>query len=211
MDLSCKRLLFLVILAFTLSSKGYSQPLAPASITFGNSAVDVGNNNYIPTLFKANYPPYGKDFVNHQPTGRFCNGKLVTGFTADTLQFTNYALPYLSPQASGKNLLIGANFASAGASYEDQTSSINHAIPLSKQLQYYKEYQSKLAKVSGTKQSASIIQDAIYVLGAGSGDFLQNYYVNPILNKAYTPQQYSSILVSTFSSFIKVPSQLKML
>ncbi|KAJ0076426.1 hypothetical protein Patl1_33937 [Pistacia atlantica] len=203
MDLSCRRLLFLVVLAFALSSKGYSQPLVPAIITFGDSAVDVGNNNYIPTLFKANYPPYGKDFVNHQPTGRFCNGKLVTDFTADTLQFTNYAPPYLSPQASGKNLLIGANFASAGAGYDDQTSIINHAIPLSKQLQYYKEYQSKLAKVSGTKQSASIIQDAIYILGAGSGDFLQNYYVNPLLNKAYTPQQYSSILVSTFSSFIK--------
>ncbi|KAM1274613.1 hypothetical protein ACFX1Q_025409 [Malus domestica] len=27
---------------------------------------------------KVDYPPYGRDFVNHQPTGRFCNGKLAT-------------------------------------------------------------------------------------------------------------------------------------
>ena len=67
------------ILAFAISSN--AQPLVPALITFGDSAVDVGNNNYLPTLFKANDPPYGRDFINHQPTGRFCNGKLATDIT----------------------------------------------------------------------------------------------------------------------------------
>lgn len=58
-----------------------STTLVPAIITFGDSAVDVGNNNYLPTIFKADYPPYGRDFTNHQPTGRFCNGKLATDIT----------------------------------------------------------------------------------------------------------------------------------
>ena len=40
---------------------------------------------------------------------------------ADTLGFTSYPPAYLSPQASGKNLLIGANFASAGSGYYDHT------------------------------------------------------------------------------------------
>jgi hypothetical protein len=40
---------------------------------------------------------------------------------ADTLGFTTYPAAYLSPQASGKNLLIGANFASAGSGYYDHT------------------------------------------------------------------------------------------
>lgn len=57
--------------------------LVPAIITFGDSAVDVGNNDYLPTIFRANYPPYGRDFVNHQPTGRFCNGKLATDITGE--------------------------------------------------------------------------------------------------------------------------------
>ncbi|KAI3904003.1 hypothetical protein MKW92_018352 [Papaver armeniacum] len=98
-----------------------STTLVPAIITFGDSAVDVGNNDYLPTLFKANYPPYGRDFANKKPTGRFCNGKLATDITAETLGFTTYPPAYLSPQASGKNLLIGANFASAASGYYDKT------------------------------------------------------------------------------------------
>ncbi|XP_057978166.1 GDSL esterase/lipase APG [Malania oleifera] len=180
-----------------------STTLVPAIITFGDSAVDVGNNDYIATIYKANYPPYGRDFVNHKPTGRFCNGKLATDITADTLGFTTYPPAYLSPQASGKNLLIGANFASAAAGYDDKTAVLNHAIPLSQQLQYFKEYQGKLAKVTGSSKAASIIKDALYIVSAGSSDFLQNYYINPFLYKVYTPDQYSSILVNTFSSFVK--------
>ncbi|KAL2338010.1 hypothetical protein Fmac_012456 [Flemingia macrophylla] len=193
-----------LLFAFSLLRCGHAQDtLVPAIITFGDSAADVGNNNYLPTIFRADYPPYGRDFVNHQATGRFCNGKLATDITADTLGFKTYAPPYLSPQASGKNLLIGANFASAGSGYDENAAVLNHAIPLSQQLSYYKEYQGKLAKVAGSKKAASIIKDALYVLSAGSGDFVQNYYVNPWVNKALTPDQYGSYLVGQFSSFVK--------
>uniref|UniRef100_A0A2N9EI90 GDSL esterase/lipase APG n=1 Tax=Fagus sylvatica TaxID=28930 RepID=A0A2N9EI90_FAGSY len=200
-----RRALFLLV-SFVLSRCGNGQEstaVVPAIITFGDSAVDVGNNDYLPTLFKANYPPYGRDFVNHQPTGRFCNGKLATDITAETLGFKTYAPAYLSPQASGKNLLIGANFASAASGYDEKAAITSHAIPLSQQLEYYKEYQTKLSKVAGSKKAASIIKDAIYILSAGNSDFLQNYYVNPFINKVYTPDQYSSILVGVFSSFVK--------
>ena len=117
----------LLVLAFALvlftgsSAQDLPETLVPGIVTFGDSAVDVGNNDYIHTIFKANYPPYGRDFVNQQPTGRFCDGKLATDITADTLGFTTYPPAYLSPQASGKNLLIGANFASAAAGYDDKT------------------------------------------------------------------------------------------
>ena len=74
----------LLLVSFALARFGDGQEssaLVPAIITFGDSAVDVGNNDYLPTLFKANFPPYGRDFINHQPTGRFCNGKLATDIT----------------------------------------------------------------------------------------------------------------------------------
>ncbi|KAL2516302.1 GDSL esterase/lipase APG [Forsythia ovata] len=199
---------FLLVLTFALTiglravNSQDAATLVPAVITFGDSAVDVGNNDYIHTIFKANYPPYGRDFKNQEPTGRFCDGKLATDITAETLGFTTYPPAYLSPQASGKNLLIGANFASAAAGYDDQTAILNHAIPLSQQLEYYKEYQTKLAKVAGSQKAASILKDALYIVSAGSSDFLQNYYVNPFLNKVYTPDQYSSNLIAIFSSFI---------
>ncbi|KAG4955448.1 hypothetical protein JHK85_041828 [Glycine max] len=161
----------LVLLAFVFLAWGNAQnTLVPAIITFGDSAVDIGNNDYLPTLFKANYPPYGRDFSNHQPTGRFCNGKLATDITAETLGFKSFAPAYLSPQASGKNLLIGGNFASAA---------------------------------SGNDEKAAILNNALYILSAGSSDFVQNYYVNPLINKVFTPDHYSAYLVGAFSSFVK--------
>ncbi|CAL5373875.1 unnamed protein product [Camellia sinensis] len=198
-------LALIVALAFAIGGGDAqnSTTLVPAILTFGDSAVDVGNNDYIHTIFKANFPPYGRDFINHKPTGRFCNGKLATDITADTLGFTAYPPAYLSPQASGKKLLLGANFASAGSGYDDKTAFLSHAIPLSQQLEYYKEYQAKLAKVAGNEKARSIIKDGLYILSAGNSDFLQNYYVNPFLYKVYTPDQYSSYLVSIFSSFVK--------
>ncbi|CAH1422726.1 unnamed protein product [Lactuca virosa] len=193
----------LLAIAITSGEAQDSTTLVPAIITFGDSAVDVGNNDYLNTLFKANYPPYGRDFANHQATGRFCNGKLASDITADTLGFKTYPPAYLSPEASGNNLLIGANFASAGAGLDDRTSIASHAIALSQQLQYYKEYQGKLAQVAGSSKAASITKDALYLLSAGNTDYVQNYYVNPFINKVYTADQYGSYLVGIFSSFVK--------
>lgn len=47
----------------------------PALFSFGDSILDTGNNNNLPTLTKCNYPPYGRDFYGGIPTGRFCDGK----------------------------------------------------------------------------------------------------------------------------------------
>ena len=44
---------------------------------------------------------------------------------ADALGFTTYPAAYLSPEASGKNLLIGTNFASAAAGFDDKTAILN--------------------------------------------------------------------------------------
>ncbi|ERM93993.1 hypothetical protein AMTR_s00136p00069360 [Amborella trichopoda] len=180
-----------------------SQALVPAIITFGDSAVDVGNNDYLPTIFKADFPPYGRDFVNRSPTGRFCNGKLATDITAETLGFTSFPPAYLSSQASGKNLLIGANFASGASGYYDKTAYLYHAISLSQQLEYYKEYQGKLAKIAGAAKAKSILSNALYILSEGSSDWVQNYYIDPLLNKIYTPDQFSDFLVGIYSSFIQ--------
>lgn len=59
--------------------------LVPGVFIFGDSVVDAGNNNNLYTLVKANFPPYGRDFKQHLPTGRFCNGKLATDFTGTIL------------------------------------------------------------------------------------------------------------------------------
>lgn len=69
-----------------------STTLVPAIVTFGDSAVDVGNNDYIHTIFKANYPPYGRDFTNQMATGRFCNGKLATDITGNYFKILGFLI-----------------------------------------------------------------------------------------------------------------------
>lgn len=61
--------------------------LAPAMFLFGDSLTDSGNNNYIPTMARANYFPYGIDFG--YPTGRFCNGLTAVDF-AGTLRYNTH-------------------------------------------------------------------------------------------------------------------------
>lgn len=54
-------------------SGGGGRDTVPAMFVFGDSLIDNGNNNDLPSLAKANYFPYGIDF-NGGPTGRFSNG-----------------------------------------------------------------------------------------------------------------------------------------
>ncbi|KAL5580212.1 hypothetical protein UlMin_012654 [Ulmus minor] len=195
--------LFLFSLLALLLNVANGQQIVPALFIFGDSVADVGNNNHLSTLIKANFPPYGRDFVNHRPTGRFCNGKLATDFTAEVLGFTSYPPAYLSGQARGRNLLIGANFASASSGYYDATANLYHVISLSKQLDNYRDYQKKLVGLAGASNTSSIISDGIHFVSSGSSDFLQNYYINPLLYRAYTPDQFSNRLMQSYSRFIQ--------
>lgn len=54
-------------------------PQFSAMFVFGDSLVDSGNNNFLNSLAKANYIPYGIDYYMG-PTGRFCNGKTFIDF-----------------------------------------------------------------------------------------------------------------------------------
>ena len=55
-----------------------------AVIIFGDSTVDSGNNNYLDTVVKSNFEPYGRKF-EAGATGRFCDGKIVTDFISKCL------------------------------------------------------------------------------------------------------------------------------
>jgi hypothetical protein len=57
----------------------------PASFSFGDSLGDPGNNNYIDSLSKANYPHNGVDFPAG-PTGRFTNGRTIVDIVGNTFR-----------------------------------------------------------------------------------------------------------------------------
>ncbi|OMO65982.1 hypothetical protein COLO4_30845 [Corchorus olitorius] len=77
---------------------------------FGDSAFDVGNNNYINTTGKANFKPYEDTFLKY-PSGRHSDGLLISDYIAAFAKAT-YVLPYLQPGVH--DFTYGASFASSG-------------------------------------------------------------------------------------------------
>lgn len=202
-------LCFAALIAVVLQSSCVdAQPLVPALFIFGDSTVDVGNNNYLFTLVKSNFPPYGRDFDTHNPTGRFSDGRLATDYVAETLGFTSFPPAYLSSQASGRNLLTGVNFASGASGIYDNTAQRYNAISMTQQLQYFRQYQSKVERSVGRANASSIVSKALYVVSAGASDFVQNYYISPDLMRQFTVPQFVEFLMQKFSAFAKGLYQL---
>ncbi|KAF4371604.1 hypothetical protein F8388_003214 [Cannabis sativa] len=160
-----KIMMIMMILILIMLENTYvkTQRIVPAVFVFGDSIVDVGNNNNLPTLIKSNFPPYGRDFANHKSTGRFSNGKLAIDYLVDALNFESYPQAYLSTHGSSNELLFGANFASAASGYDDSTANLYFSISLSKQLQYFGEYQSRIVGMVGEANASSIFSGGLYI------------------------------------------------
>lgn len=70
----------LCLVIFPRFLSGNSDPrLAPALYVLGDSLLDSGNNNFLPTLARADFKPYGVNFPGGA-TGRFTNGRTVADF-----------------------------------------------------------------------------------------------------------------------------------
>eukprot|EP00257_Ricinus_communis_P018226 XP_015576884.1 GDSL esterase/lipase At5g45960 [Ricinus communis] len=134
------RLLLHVLVYFSIFSAGNGALAHPrkasnnsvtAILVFGDSTVDPGNNNYVKTIFKGNFPPYGQDFPDQVPTGRFTNGRLTTDFIASYVGAKEYVPPYLDPTLSIEELMTGVSFASAGTGFDPLTPQISVSLSLS--------------------------------------------------------------------------------
>lgn len=180
-----------------------SESLVPALIIFGDSTVDVGMNNNLTSIVKANFLPYGQNFLGEKhPTGRFCNGQIPVDFVASFLGLP-FPLAYFDPQATGSNILKGINFASSASGYNDNTAKFFNVIPLSKQLEFYKSYRTQLSELVGLDQASYILSEALYVLSTGSNDYANNYFFNVRLKSKLNTQQYTSVLLQSAASFLE--------
>ncbi|KAG5516811.1 hypothetical protein RHGRI_037530 [Rhododendron griersonianum] len=151
-------------------------PRFPAILIFGDSLLDTGNNNFIPTILKANHKPYGQDFPGKIPTGRFSNGKLVSDLLASALGIKDTVPPFLDPNLPQEELQTGVCFASAGSGYDDMTTVMSGVIPVSKQPEYLKQYIEKLKGATGEAKASDIINGSLVVVTSGSNDVTINYF-----------------------------------
>ena len=174
-------------------------------LVFGDSTVDTGNNNYInKTLIKGNHLPYGRDFPNHVPTGRFSNGKLAIDFLASKLNLKEFVPPFLNPNLSNKELLTGVSFASGGSGFDDFTIALTGAISMSKQVEYFKDYVEKVKRIVGEKEAKQRVGNALVIISAGTNDFLFNFYDIPTRRLEFNISEYQDYVQSRLQIFIKV-------
>nr|XP_043610778.1 GDSL esterase/lipase At5g45950 [Erigeron canadensis] len=172
---------------------------------FGDSSVDPGNNNGLKTDDKSNFSPYGVDFFDGCPTGRFSNGRLATDYIAEALGYTKEIRPYLEPGSSTKtfDLSHGVSFASSGSGYDNLTAQISNVLTLSHQIKYFAHYKRNLSLKIGARRAQESIQNSVLVLSMGTNDFLQNYYVEPTRSAKYNVDQYGDYLISLLHGYVK--------
>ncbi|KAA8528769.1 hypothetical protein F0562_036124 [Nyssa sinensis] len=175
----------------------------PAVIMFGDSIVDTGNNNYIKTIAKVNFPPYGKDFMGGKPSGRYSNGKVPSDFIVEELGIKKLLPPYLDPNLQIKDLTTGVNFASGAAGFDPLTSELASVISLSNQLELFKEYIVKLKGVVGEERTSTILANSLYMVFAGSNDITNTYFSTPLRKFRYDVPSYTDLMVSWASTFVQ--------
>ncbi|XP_042509608.1 GDSL esterase/lipase At2g30310-like [Macadamia integrifolia] len=194
---------FFFVLLLLHSCTAHNLPKFSAILIFGDSTVDTGNNNFIPTIFRANHAPYGREFPGHVATGRFSDGKLVPDLVASALGIKDLVPPFLDPHLSNEELKTGANFASAGSGYDDLTSVVSNVIPVSRQLLLFEEYLLRLNLIVGPIEAKQIINDALVTISAGSNDFLFSFYDIPSRKLEYDVYGYQDFLQGKLQDFIK--------
>ncbi|KAK8612536.1 hypothetical protein V6N13_092649 [Hibiscus sabdariffa] len=126
MALTCVSLFVLFFLSFgsvlqTSCILNDSVLKTPAVYAFGDSAIDAGNNKFIPNATaRFNFMPYGIDFLGGIPTGRTTNGKTIVDFIAESA-----GLPFPPPmlslsKAQLKSTRTGVNFGSSSSGIQSQ-------------------------------------------------------------------------------------------
>ncbi|RZC73375.1 hypothetical protein C5167_048855 [Papaver somniferum] len=176
---------------------GSRKELVPAFFIFGDSLIDNGNNNNLPSFAEANYFPYGIDF-NGGPTGRFSNGLTMVDVIAQQLGLP--LIPSFS-QASPDQALHGVNYASAAAGILDITGrNFVSRIPFDQQIRNFQTTLDQITDNLGADDVATAIAKCLFFVGMGSNDYLNNYLLpNYASSGQYNPQQYATFLVQQYT------------
>ncbi|XP_057839101.2 GDSL esterase/lipase At5g55050 isoform X2 [Cryptomeria japonica] len=180
----------LIIVALYVDAQ--NAQLVPALFIFGDSLVDVGNNNHIRlSLIKANFPHNGVDYPDGKATGRFNN--------AQKLGFAGSPPAYLFLEGRGNissSILNGVNFASGGAGILDENS--GGSLSMNKQVEYYATVHGNLVAQLGSAEAQKLVAKSLFMVVIGSNDMFSYFESNSKLKAKYTPQQYIDLLISTF-------------
>ncbi|XP_042947967.1 GDSL esterase/lipase At5g55050-like [Carya illinoinensis] len=181
--------------------------MVPAMFVFGDSLVDVGNNNFLDlSVAKATLPYYGIDLPTKKPAGRFTNGMNAADFLAKKVGLPT-SPPYLSlVNEFSKNkmsFLTGASFASGGARILDRTDPYAfQSVHLTQQVDYFSTVYEDLYIQLGSSGAERLLSKAIFAIVIGNNDIL-GYFRSSDLRNETTPRQYVDSMVLTLEAKLK--------
>uniref|UniRef100_A0ACD6AIG7 Uncharacterized protein n=1 Tax=Avena sativa TaxID=4498 RepID=A0ACD6AIG7_AVESA len=171
------------------------QPLVNTVYVFGDSLVDVGNNDYLPAPAPRANRPYGMDLPG-RPTGRFTNGYNLADVVSQRLGFETSPQAYLSMLPHEKLLLglcqIGANYASGGSGILDTTG--EGTLTMRTQIKYFKRA-ADLMLCFPSKEDH--LANSLFLLSGGGNDFSA---FNPSTDY---PSAYIAKMVATYIEHIQ--------
>uniref|UniRef100_A0A0A9DNX0 GDSL esterase/lipase 7 n=1 Tax=Arundo donax TaxID=35708 RepID=A0A0A9DNX0_ARUDO len=189
-------------------------PLVPALFVIGDSTADVGTNNYLGTLARADRDPYGRDFDTHRPTGRFSNGRIPVDYLAEKLGLP-FVPPYLEQNmrtGAGSDglsnidgIIQGVNYASAAAGIISSSGSeLGMHVSLTQQVQQVEDTYEQLSLALGEAAAANLFRRSVFFVSIGSNDFI-HYYLRNVsgVQMRYLPWEFNQLLVSTVRQEIK--------
>ncbi|KAL8110771.1 hypothetical protein AgCh_026495 [Apium graveolens] len=172
----------------------------PAMFVFGDSIVDTGNNNFINSIAKANYYPYGCDSFSGFPTGRFCNGKTVVDFMGEMLGIT-VPPPFADPATTGDRLSGGVSYASAASGIlEDTGKHYIERFTLSQQVVNFQATLDQLRILMTPEDLAKYLAKSLAFMVFGSNDYINNYLMPSMYPSSYryTPPDFANLLLNHY-------------
>ncbi|KAF8702465.1 hypothetical protein HU200_032843 [Digitaria exilis] len=206
-------------LLLELALQGAAEHLVPAVFVFGDSMVDVGNNNFIEKCdigCQANYPPFGIDYLNHKPTGRFSNGYNMADQLAQLLQFDESPPPFLSlsNESLSTRMSTGINFASGGSGLLDVTGNgpvCTQVFSMTEQVRSFRSLArmwGSLVRSSGRKDrtAADLVSESLIFISVGSNDLFEyaDYITKANISSSNrNDTEYLQGLIASYTSYIK--------
>ncbi|XP_057431867.1 GDSL esterase/lipase At1g71250-like [Lotus japonicus] len=175
----------------------------PALFIFGDSLVDVGNNNFLNTMAKANFFPYGIDF-NGGATGRFSNGRSLIDFIGQLLDVSPPP-PFADPSSVGSKILNGVNFASASGGILDESGRhYGDRYSLNQQVMNFNSTLNKYREMMNANALSQYLAKSIVIMVTGNNDYINNYLMPALYRTSfnYTAQEFRNILINSYTQQI---------
>ncbi|KAK2408738.1 GDSL esterase/lipase [Trifolium repens] len=181
--------------------------VVPTLFIFGDSTFDVGTNNFINTLAKANVPYYGVDFPYSIPTGRFSNGLNTADQIAKQFGYQKSPPPFLALEkfqyGFKQSILNGVNFASAGSGILRQTGhkQWQEVVFLEKQVEQFAQVRGNITQILGASKAAKFVSKAVFLISTGSNDLFD--FGKNDSNIHFGVEEYFSILQLNYFSHLR--------